>query len=92
MTGGDIHVYNTGNQYIVNLATKEKWRNPSSYLWIEKGLTNLKEWLDKLPEPCKVAVPALGCSNGQLDFRKVSKMIEKTFKNSKHEIVVYEPS
>lgn len=65
LRGGDIQVYFTGNQYIVNLATKEKWKNPSEYMWIQKGLDNLKSWLDQL-EPCTVAVPALGCSNRQI--------------------------
>lgn len=92
MRGGDIHIYPTGNQYIVNFATKEDWRNPSTYEWIQKGLYNLKNWLDKLSEAQKVVLPPLGCGNGGLDFKKVKKMIEKTFKNSKHEIVVYEPN
>lgn len=91
MSGGDIHVFHTGNQYIVNFATKEDWKNPSKYEYIEKGLFKLKEWLDNFQSAEKIAIPPLGCGNGKLAFNKVKKMIEKTFKNSKHEIFIYEP-
>jgi len=90
---GGIFVYNTGNQFIVNLATKDDWRNSSKYEYIQEGLYNLKNWLDNISDIKRVAIPALRMSVfGNLKFNKVKKMIEKTFKNTKHEIIVYEPN
>lgn len=48
LKGGDIQVYFTGNQYIVNFATKEKWQNPSEYEWIQRGLCNLYKYLKSI--------------------------------------------
>lgn len=89
---GGILVFNTGNQYIVNLATKDDWKNPSKYEWIKIGVKNLRDWLDKIPTVETVAVPSLGCGLGGLDFSKVKKIIEKELKNSKHNITVFEPT
>lgn len=62
------------HEYIVNFPTKRHWRNPSQYEDIEIGLVALKEFLYILGK-VGVALPALGCGHGGLDWVTVSCMI-----------------
>lgn len=61
LEAGKIFVYNTGNQYIVNMAVKDDWRYPSQYRWISDGVKNLRVWLEELPSVENIGIPALGC-------------------------------
>jgi O-acetyl-ADP-ribose deacetylase (regulator of RNase III) len=65
-------------KYIVNFPTKRHWRADSRYEDIESGLEALIS--EVLRRGIKsIAVPALGCGLGGLDWNKVRLMIETAF-------------
>jgi O-acetyl-ADP-ribose deacetylase (regulator of RNase III) len=93
---GKIFVTETGQffpQYIVNFPTKNHWRYPSKYEWIEEGLQSLKIWL-KNNDVKSIAIPPLGSGNGKLDWNRVKKMILNSLKEFENEIdiIILEPS
>lgn len=62
------------NRYWGAFATKDHWRYPSKYEWIERGLRDLKFGAYVLH--CEsIAIPPLGCGNGKLEWSKVRPMI-----------------
>ncbi|AUR82990.1 macro domain protein [Vibrio phage 1.031.O._10N.261.46.F8] len=81
----DTHSYATGNpQTIVHFPTKQAWRNPSQLAWIEAGLISLREWLLRCEEGYILAMPLLGCKNGQLDRKDVDPLIDKYLGDISH--------
>lgn len=76
---------------VVNFPTKRHWKQPSRYEDIESGLSALREFLLKRGT-VRVALPALGCGHGGLDWDRVSAMIGKKLANLDAEILVYSPS
>ena len=64
----------TGPRYIVNFPTKRHWRGPSRFEDIEAGLQALVDEIRRLGIR-SIAVPALGCGNGGLDWREVRPRI-----------------
>jgi O-acetyl-ADP-ribose deacetylase (regulator of RNase III) len=100
----NINEHNLHTKYIGFLATKNHWRNPSKLEWIEDGLTSLAHQIDhanNFPYKCdirSVAVPALGCGLGGLDWADVepvidrwAKIIERSWAMVGFEVVVYPP-
>lgn len=76
---GRMFVFETGNlvppRFIVNFPTKRHWRDKSQIKDIESGLITLvKEILDR--KISSVAIPALGCGLGELDWNDVRPLIE----------------
>lgn len=62
--------------WIVNLHTKRDPSQPSRYLYVVSGLIDLVDHLtDELEDALTVAVPALGCGLGGLDWRVVEPLI-----------------
>ena len=76
---GLLHVWHDGSgngnpdEWIVNFPTKDHWRNDSKYEYVESGLKALRLYLAPCG-PLRVAMPALGCGNGNLDWGKVATM------------------
>ena len=75
---------------IINFPTKDHWRNPSEYEYIESGLIWLSEYL-KGREGLIVTLPALGCGHGGLDWEKVKPLIIKYLEMTPNRILVFEP-
>ena len=75
---------------IINFPTKDKVYNPSLISYIESGLKSLSYMLGywKIKS---VAVPALGCGLGGLDWEGVKPLIEKELSDLDNTILVYEP-
>jgi O-acetyl-ADP-ribose deacetylase (regulator of RNase III) len=93
---GHPHVWRDSNFFdgtltIVNFPTKDHWRNPSEYDYIEKGLSWLRTFLDQYPSST-VTLPALGCGHGGLDWGIVSEMIIKHLDSIKATVLVFEPA
>lgn len=61
-------------EYIFNLATKDRWRNVSRWEWIYDGLSQTV-FLMRDMGLHKLAMPALGCGEGRLDWPAVQKAI-----------------
>lgn len=95
MKPGSVLVFDRGGsshpRYIFNMATKDDWRNPSELNWIAIGLSVLCVQVDILRIKT-MAIPALGCGNGGLDWKVVRPMIVGIMKNTNLERVnLYEP-
>jgi O-acetyl-ADP-ribose deacetylase (regulator of RNase III)/uncharacterized protein YwgA len=73
---GHPYVFDTETTLIVNFPTKGHWRSVSKLSDIEAGLINLKdlvaEWQIR-----SIAVPPLGCGNGQLDWSVVGPTLKR---------------
>jgi O-acetyl-ADP-ribose deacetylase (regulator of RNase III)/uncharacterized protein YwgA len=81
----------TGVKYIVNFPTKAHWKYPSQLRWIQDGLRDLHDKLQKLKIK-SIAIPPLGCGNGGLDWAIVKPIIEESFSDLNIEVFIYEPS
>lgn len=68
----------TNPRYIINFPTKRHWRDKSQIIDIESGLEALVAEVKRL-EIRSIAVPALGCGLGGLDWLDVRPIIEKAF-------------
>lgn len=82
---------NSGEKYIINFPTKRNWRKPSEYSFIEAGLDDLIDVINKYKIK-SVAIPPLGAGNGGLEWEKVKRLIEHKLGNLKTEIIVFEPT
>ncbi len=88
---GKIFVTETGQffpRFIVNFPTKNHWRYPSKYEWIEAGLIDLAGWMsaNKIKS---IAIPPLGSGNGKLDWKRVKPMIIKYLNRFETEVDIY---
>lgn len=69
--------------------TKKHWRNPSQISWIRDGLEHIKNNLANLHQ---IAMPALGCGNGHLEWSLVKDVVVSTFgKDDRFLIFLYKP-
>jgi O-acetyl-ADP-ribose deacetylase (regulator of RNase III) len=80
----------SGNKLIINFPTKTHWRFPSEYIYIEKGLVALRDYIT---QNCikSLAMPAPGCGNGGLNWPVVKALIEQHLSGLDCHIEVYEP-
>ncbi len=81
----------SGEKIIINFPTKQNWRNPSEYVYIEEGLNDLIEVIEQ-NQIRSIAIPPLGAGNGGLKWEKVKKIIEDKLSSLDIEIFVYEPT
>lgn len=88
---GKLHVWRSLSDWVINFPTKRHWREDSRYEDIESGLVALREYLQPLG-PVKLALPALGCGHGGLDWGRVSAMIRDHLEGLEAEIVVFDPA
>ncbi len=89
---GALHVWkNLTGEWIINFPTKRDWREPSRYEDILAGLQALRSYL-KEQGPVSVALPALGCGHGGLDWDRVSSMIEDNLGDLDASIFVFQPA
>lgn len=81
----------SGEKIIINFPTKQNWRNPSEYSFIEEGLDDLVKVIQN--ENIKsIAIPPLGAGNGGLKWEVVKKIIEEKLGDLDTKVLVYEPS
>jgi len=88
---GEPYLYKTlfGPQ-IVNFPTKEHWKSISKISEVQKGLDYLvkhyKQW-----GVTSIAIPPLGCGNGQLEWSVVGPLIYKLVKQMDIPVEIYAP-
>ncbi|MFC4145756.1 macro domain-containing protein [Micromonospora mangrovi] len=79
---GRMYVFDSGRlgprRYVINFPTKGHWRSASKMPDIRAGLTDLVKVVRER-SISSVAVPALGCGNGGLDWDEVKPLIEQAF-------------
>jgi len=87
---GEPYIYRDSDHLIVNFPTKQHWRSVSRLSDIEAGLDYLerhyKEWQIK-----SLAVPPLGCGNGQLEWRVVGPVLLRHLKRLDIPVELYAP-
>jgi len=88
---GDIWVWKRDDEWVVNFATKDHWRFPSKYSYIDDGLEKLKAYLSDFND-ISIGIPPLGCGNGGLDWKIVSKKMENQLNNLSCNIVLFNPA
>ncbi|MGP1520544.1 MAG: macro domain-containing protein, partial [Treponema sp.] len=90
---GKVLVFKENNQFIANFPTKDKWRKPSQYEYIEKGLADLLLQISNYAIE-SIAIPSLGCGNGGLEWQKIKPMLEECLNPISNQVLIkiYEPS
>ncbi len=89
---GTLHVWKVpGGETIVNFPTKRHWKQKSRYEDIDSGLEALHRFLKPLGQ-VRVALPALGCGHGGLDWEIVSTTIKGVLGDLSADIIVFEPA
>ncbi len=95
LTIGKVQVYTRnaiiGPRYIINFPTKRHWKASSKNEDILKGLKSLVAEVERL-RITSIALPALGCGLGGLDWDKVLPMIKEEFRSVPNvRVLVYPP-
>jgi O-acetyl-ADP-ribose deacetylase (regulator of RNase III) len=77
---GETWVYydQESRKHIICFATKGDWRKPSRIEYIKRGMARLAEDIRVLGIR-SIAIPALGCGEGGLDWNDVRPLIEEPF-------------
>jgi uncharacterized protein YwgA/O-acetyl-ADP-ribose deacetylase (regulator of RNase III) len=87
---GNPYVYQADDHLIVNFPTKQHWRSVSRLNDIVAGLEYLehhyKDWNIK-----SLAVPPLGCGNGQLEWRVVGPVLLRHLRRLDIPVELYAP-
>jgi len=81
----------SGEKIIINFPTKQNWRKPSEYSYIEDGLDDLINVIEKYKIK-SIAIPPLGAGNGGLKWEKVKIIIDEKLSSLDIKISVYEPT
>ena len=78
-------------RYIINFPTKRHWRSKSRMADIESGLQDLVAQV-RSRSIRSIAIPALGCGLGGLDWAEVQDRIKKAFSELPEvDVVLYAP-
>jgi hypothetical protein len=89
---GSVWTWRPDESYAVyGMATKDDWRRPSQYDWVDAGLFQLRLAII-LDKPRVVTLPAPGCGNGGLIWEKVRPMVEHHLSGVASRVIVFEPS
>jgi O-acetyl-ADP-ribose deacetylase (regulator of RNase III) len=86
---GKLHVWDGPDGTIINFPTKTHWSQDSKYEYVSAGLNELRGYLKT--DARKVAIPALGCTNGRLEWEKVKGMVLESLSDLPNEILLYRP-
>jgi O-acetyl-ADP-ribose deacetylase (regulator of RNase III) len=95
VVSGEMFIHETTSlanpRFIINFPTKRHWRGNSRLDDIESGLHGLVSDLRRLRIK-SVAIPALGCGLGGLDWDRVKPLIEAAFADLPDiQVTVFEP-
>ena len=89
-SGGGCVIYHAQSTFIPSnvyfAATKEHYKNPSKLEWIDLSLKTIA-----IGNNGTVAVPALGCGLGGLNWSDVKPLCEKYLADSPVKFLIYEP-
>lgn len=90
---GGLVAFTEKEKVIINLATKDHWRNPSKLQYIKDGLQALVRYTTTHHIE-SVAIPPLGCGLGGLNYRKDVKPLINDILGGVPSVkfMIYEPS
>ena len=88
---GKVHVFHhSPSRTIVNLPTKDHWRNPSTLAYVESGLIALNAALAE-HDIRSVAVPALGTGLGGLRWQQILPLIHQHLTGDNLRVEIFPP-
>lgn len=91
---GVMFVHRTGRlgnpQFVINFPTKRHWKGKSKIEDIKVGLNALRHEIERL-NITSIAIPALGCGNGGLDWNEVRPLIEDALSGLNVDALIYPP-
>lgn len=64
-------------RFVLCLASKGAWRHPSRLEWVASGLRQMSDVLRATPEIRHIAMPAVGCGRGGLDWQEVAPLVRQ---------------
>lgn len=79
------------SKWIINFPTKKDWKHRSKYEYIEDGLKDLVQVINKYHIK-SIAIPPLGCGNGGLVWSEVKVLMEKYLADLDAEVHIYQPN
>ncbi len=85
---GLLHIW---NDTVINFPTKTNWRESSRLDYIESGLDALHDYLSARSPSLSIAIPALGCGLGGLNWIHVRPLIVSRLSSLSHEVYLHEP-
>lgn len=86
-----VYRHDGKQEYIVNFPTKNHWRDKSNLSDIEEGLKDLVFFIKK-EKIHSIAIPALGCGLGGLDWEKTKQKMEDLLGIlEKEQVIIYLP-
>jgi O-acetyl-ADP-ribose deacetylase (regulator of RNase III) len=85
---GNLFVYGT-SPVIINMATKDHWRNPSQINYIVNGVNHLAAWLQSNPQVKTIAMPKPGCGCGGLNWANIKPIMNNALKNVPQDVYIY---
>jgi O-acetyl-ADP-ribose deacetylase (regulator of RNase III) len=81
-----------GPRWIIDFPTKKHWRDPSRLEWVRAGLKDLVRVVRE-HEIRSLALPALGCGNGGLEWSQVREEIASALGELNDvDVLVFEPT
>ncbi len=93
---GKVHVWKSAthglfedSQIVINLPTKEHWKDPSRIEYISDGLDDLARVIVDLQIE-SIAIPKLGCGLGGLKWSEVKPLIETKLEHLPIFVELYE--
>lgn len=92
VASGDLNLWEPSAPASLTIATKGHWRAPSQIEWVINGLQVLSACLRKGSRGFRsVAIPALGCGLGGLQWGDVLPVIERELASWDGRVLVYGP-
>jgi O-acetyl-ADP-ribose deacetylase (regulator of RNase III) len=78
-------------RWIINFPTKQHWRNPSKLEFVRDGLEDFVRVIESHGIK-SVALPALGCGLGGLEWKTVRELLETSLEPLEHVVFeIFEP-
>ena len=71
---GSSWLWKGDDQWVLNLATKKHWRNPSKIEYVRDGLIEFRRNFESAGIR-EIAFPRLGCGNGGLEWKEVKPLM-----------------
>lgn len=88
---GMIWQYHSDDGEIWNATTKDHWKEKSEFEWIELCVNEIAQLLRFYAHSKRIAIPALGCGLGGLEWEKVSDLLQKQLGGSHHQVMLFAP-
>lgn len=93
MSPGNVYITRIeGYPVIYNAATKGDWRLPSIIAYVDSCIRKIRDLLRVSPELSSIAIPALGCGKGGLEWEDVKWLLLHYLADMEEkEIWIYSP-